>query len=112
VTGDVILRESGDLLRFATLDDAAREMEPIDVRNGEWTAWDVTGRVLEPTVERTRRGRGIFAITVEHVVLRPTDARDPEGLADTIHQWLLALGTDAPRPATLEQALAMWDRLG
>jgi hypothetical protein len=109
---DVVLREPGDLLRFATLDDAEREMEPVDVRNGEWTAWDVTGRVLEPAIEEVKRGRWIFATTVERVVLRPTEERDPEGLTEAIHVWLVALGIDAPRPAGLEQALATWDRHG
>jgi hypothetical protein len=53
----MILRELGDLVRFPTLDEAARHMEPVEVRHGEWTAWDVTGRVLSRRSEQTRRGR-------------------------------------------------------
>lgn len=109
---DIILRTPDDLVRVASLDDAAREMEPIDVRNGEWRAWDATGRVLEPVIEEARRGRWIFTATFEQVVLRPTDEWDPEGLIDAIHAWLTALGIDVPRPATVEEALVVWDRLG
>jgi hypothetical protein len=109
---DIVLREPGDLLRVATLDEAEREMEPIDVRNGEWALWDVTGRVLEPAIEEVKRGRRIFATTVERVVLRPTEERDPEGLTGAIYEWLVARGLEAQRPASLEEALTAWDRLG
>jgi hypothetical protein len=103
---DVILREPGDLLRFPTAEEAALEMEPIDVRNGEWTAWETTGRVLRPEIEHRDRGRGILRISVEHVVLHPTDAHDPEGLLDAIGAWLVACRIVAARPATLAEALA------
>jgi hypothetical protein len=109
---EVILREPGDLLRFATPEEAARYMEPVDVRHGEWTAWDATGRVLEPAVEEVRRGRGVFSVAVEQVVLHATEAQDPGGLTDAIHEWLLKRGLDAPPPANVEEALSAWRRLG
>lgn len=112
MTSDVILREPGDLLRFATIGEAAQYMEPIDVRNGEWTAWDATGRVLDIGVETARRGRGIFSTTFEQVTLCPTETRDPDGLTDAIYAWLVARGIDVPRPASLQQALTSWERLG
>lgn len=112
MVSDIILRTPDDLVRVAGLDEAGREMEPIDVRDGEWTAWDATGRVLEPVIEKAHRGRWIFAVDYEQVVLRPTDEWDPEGLISAIHEWLTALGIDVARPASVDEALAAWERLG
>jgi hypothetical protein len=81
-------------------------MEPLDVRNGEWAAWYATGRVLQPTIETVERGRGWLRTRVESVVLRPTDAQDPEGLLVAVREWLAALGAEAP--ASLDEALAAW----
>jgi hypothetical protein len=103
---DTFIRESGDLLRFSTVEDAADYMEPIDVRNGEWTAWDSAGQVLTPAVDTRERGRGLFRSTVEHVVLRPTGEHDPEGLLDAVREQLQVLGADAR--STLQEALAVW----
>jgi hypothetical protein len=103
---DVIISAPGDLLRFSTLEAAGPYMEPIDVRNGEWTAWYATGQVLQPTIEMVERGRGLFRVRYESVVLRPTDTQDPEGLLHAIQDWLAALGAEAP--ASLDEALAAW----
>ncbi|MCW3003552.1 MAG: hypothetical protein JWQ20_2850 [Conexibacter sp.] len=43
---EVIIRGSGDLMRFSSIEEAAQYMEPIDVRSGEWTAWDSAGQRL------------------------------------------------------------------
>jgi hypothetical protein len=102
----VILSSPGDLLLFSTLEAAGQYMEPIDVRNGEWTAWYATGQVLEPAIETVERGRGRLRIPVESVVLRPTDAHDPDGLLDAVRGWLAALGAEVP--ASLDEALATW----
>jgi hypothetical protein len=103
---EIIIRESGDVLRFSTVEDAAEYMEPIDVRNGEWTAWDSARQVLTPAVATRERGRGVFRTTAEQVVLRPTGDHDPEGLLDAVREQLQALGADAP--ASLHEALAVW----
>jgi len=39
----IILDENGDVSLFVTLEDAARYMEPIDVRNNEYVAYDSEG---------------------------------------------------------------------
>jgi hypothetical protein len=106
MAGDVILSSPGDLLFFSTLEAAGPYMEPIDVRNGEWTAWYATGQVLQPAIETVERGRGWLRISVESVVLRPTNTHDPEGLLKAVRDWLTALGAAAP--ASLDEALAAW----
>jgi hypothetical protein len=106
MAGDVIICAPGDLLLFSTLEEAGQYMEPIDVRDGEWTAWYATGQVLEPTIEMVERGRRWFRLRYESVVLRPTDTQDPEGLLRAVQDWLVVHGVEAP--ASLDEALAAW----
>ncbi|MCU1678634.1 MAG: hypothetical protein JWM93_3392 [Frankiales bacterium] len=106
---EVIIRGSGDLMRFSSIEEAAEYIEPIDVRNGEWTAWDSAGQRLAPAVESRERGRGWFRTTAEYVVLRPSGDRDPDGLLDAIRERLQVLGAAAP--ANLEEALEVWQHL-
>jgi hypothetical protein len=42
----IIVVESGDILFFTSLIIAERYLEPIDVRNNEYTAYDSEGRLL------------------------------------------------------------------
>lgn len=39
----------GDVTVFRSVDDAARFLEPVDVRNAEYEAYDARGRKLEAT---------------------------------------------------------------
>jgi hypothetical protein len=110
LSGDVIICAPGDLLRFSTLEEAGLQMEAIDVRDGEWTAWYATGQVLDPVIEKVQRGRGWFRYSVEIVVLRPADAHDPEGLLTAVRDWLGAHEVEAPE--SLDEALASWALLG
>jgi hypothetical protein len=84
----LVVNENGNLLFFASSDDAERYLEPIDVRNGEYVAYDAEGRVLFLRVE-TERVPGLFglgSVAVERVRV--------EEAADT-----------TPRPAELRAAL-------
>jgi hypothetical protein len=47
----IIIDENGSLDFFKSVDDAERYLEPIDVRNQEYIAYDSEGRRLELRVE-------------------------------------------------------------
>jgi len=43
----IVLDEHGDISLFPSVDAAARYLEPIDVRNGEYIAYDSAGFLLK-----------------------------------------------------------------
>lgn len=48
----VLAIDSGEVLRFETIEAIERELEPIDVENGEYAAWDRDGQPLRLAVQR------------------------------------------------------------
>jgi hypothetical protein len=48
----IIVEEDCDVSVYTTVHDAEIAMEPIDVRNGIYTAYDSQGRLLRPIVEK------------------------------------------------------------
>ncbi len=63
----VLAKDSGEVLRFVSVDDMQRGLERIDIENSEYDAWDRDGRPLnlavqEPvwlniTIEGSSKGR-------------------------------------------------------
>ena len=60
----VIVDEHGSAMVFESIDDAERYLEPIDIRNQEYVAYDSEGRLL-------RLIASDFQVTVEAVDLEP-----------------------------------------
>jgi hypothetical protein len=60
----IIVDEQGTATVFESIEDAERYLEPIDVKNGEYVAYDSEGRLLRlvPTSPR---------ITIENAELEP-----------------------------------------
>lgn len=56
----IIIDENGALTFFKSLTDAERYLEPIDVRNQEYIAYDSEGRRLELRVEEEEVGAGLL----------------------------------------------------
>ncbi len=71
----IIIDASGDLLVFASLGAAERELTPDDVRSGVYrTAYDRTGRQLRLEVRiRERRILGVFRDVQERVHIVPVE---------------------------------------
>lgn len=94
----IIIDEHGDLSLFATVEAAARKIEPIDVRHDEYVAYDSEGFVLklvptEPVV--TIAGRG------------SATARKAE-LAGSLRSFLERTGAAGlPARASLEELLSI-----
>jgi hypothetical protein len=71
----IIVRGDGDLMVFGSDVDAARRVEPIDVEDGVYRAWDSEGRILTFNVERRREPGLIGSRTVEAVTLDEAPGR-------------------------------------
>jgi len=45
-------KDCGDVLKFCSMDEIKRELEAIDITNGEYDAWDKDGLPLDLKVQR------------------------------------------------------------
>lgn len=74
----IVVYNWGDMLFFATVGDAERHLEAVDVQNGEYLAFDSDGHILEVlTVPQTDRvmirpvtSQSSFAPQLRYVLLQ------------------------------------------
>lgn len=66
----IIIDENGDISFFETVKDVELYLEPVDVINGEYVAYDSEGHILQLNVER-KVSSNIFSPS-EAVVLSPS----------------------------------------
>lgn len=76
----IIVVESGDILFFRSLSIAERYLEPVDVRNNEYVAYDSEGRLLR-------------LVLSEHTVKIELEEEEPTN-ADKLKEALLAFFTE------------------
>ena len=83
----IFVYEPDDLDIFATLSDAERKIEPIDVLNGGFAYYDAEGRVLSASVQSDASG-------VERTVIRECgDERfEKSQLREILLNFLIACG--------------------
>lgn len=82
----IIVDEHGDIEAYASLEEAALAMEPIDVSNGEYCIYDSTGDVLcAEFVSDTDPPR--IACAIPH-------RNDAAGLREKVIDWILRVGPD------------------
>jgi hypothetical protein len=95
LTPPIFVVTASEVLVFRGVDLAARYMEPIDIRNGEYeAAYDSAGRRLKPTVRQNERQ--FLSLLPEEVsslvvVDGPTQ---PLELAAALRKFLAGLGQD------------------
>ncbi|MGD9630853.1 MAG: hypothetical protein AB7V18_16570 [Pyrinomonadaceae bacterium] len=82
----LVISENGSLEFYCTLDYAQIDIEPIDVRNGEYVIYDASGRLLEPKIE-VERG-------IEVVRLVPTSEVREIELIETLISFFGGLDHD------------------
>ena len=90
----IILNENGDVSLFATLEDAARYMEPIDVRNNEYVAYDSEGYRLK------------LVPAAKNVMItgRIEDKPSPEALSRLLSSfWERAANDKVPKTGSLQE---------
>ena len=83
ITTPIIIDASGDLLVFASLEAAEREITPEDVRTGVYrAAYDRHGRQLRREIRtRERRILGVFRDVQERVHIVPVEHIPTQGEA-------------------------------
>lgn len=52
----VIVYENGDICLFASKEAAARALEPIDIKHGEYRIFDANGMLITPRVIKRKYG--------------------------------------------------------
>jgi hypothetical protein len=96
----IILDEHGDVMVFETVDHAQRAVEPIDVANGEYVAYDSAGRLLAVEVSPSD----------QQIVIREaeSEAKHSEKLRTTLMRFLLRAGvTDDIAGLTTDKLIAL-----
>jgi hypothetical protein len=85
------------------VDDAERYIEPVDVRNGEYRAYDATGAPLMIDVERDDSQRH----APERVLIGDVEAgrAAPDELAKSVSAFLSDTGAPLPPTADLREVL-------
>lgn len=98
----IIAYEHGDVLFFESVLDAERYLEPIDVANHVYTAYDSEGRLLRLDVKREKRFASIAIQDAEPV---PTHSAE---LKKHLCDFFTHVGADKDwlETASLEQLIA------
>lgn len=78
LSSSVIVLDGGEVDVFRTRDDACLKIEAIDVKNGEFRIFDISGNELEFFVTE-REEKGFFSGSVTHELVH---IRDPERKID------------------------------
>ena len=94
----IIVSEHGEVVVFESIETAARGLEPIDVRNGEYIAYDSEGFLLTLVASEPR-------ITISGRLDQP--AR-PEELRQALVDFIESVdnGTEQTKPSSLVHLLA------
>jgi|CXWL01.1.fsa_nt_gi hypothetical protein len=109
----IIISENGSLIFFRSLAEAERYLEPIDVRNQEYVAYDSEGRRLDLRVEKEVFAIGLLRlrqIARERVRIDQAqeDSAHPEELKNILQDILKKIGIspDWLHSATLQDLVA------
>jgi hypothetical protein len=84
----VIVSENGDLMIFKSVEQAQAALEPIDVKNGEYVAYDSEGFLLAFEIVRFKKNN-IFRANheVEAVELKKSTKHCPKQLSELLIQF-------------------------
>ena len=93
----IIVYEHGDILVFPDEASVCDYLEPIDVTNNEYVAYDSSGNIIELAVQRkTTRSRFVGTSTVDVVVIEGMTGRNSAAeLESRIRRFLAAAGFHA-----------------
>jgi hypothetical protein len=108
----ILLDEGGDLALFSSVERLEQYLEPIDVENGEYQAYDSTGRILRLRV-RTRFVPfllGLFRAKRKEVYVEASgsETRGADEMRSIVERALRSRGLDAGhlRTASREELVA------
>lgn len=94
VVPPIVVTDGNDVALFGSIEEAEIALEPIDVRNNEYTIYDSEGRLLAPIVVVERMPLvpflgGRLTVPVERVRIQPADTEPKH--ADALRQSFLSL---------------------
>ena len=112
IKAPIVVDNFGDLLIFSSIADAQRYLEPIDVRDKEYLAYDSEGRLLklDVAIEKSDlRKIPTLADGGEQIVLRPAEAEPLHAaeLQGKLIQYFAQVGEAGEwlRSATLDELI-------
>jgi hypothetical protein len=88
----IIIDENGDITVYSTAQEAERAMEAIDVRNGEYKAYDADAFCLDLAVVDDRMS--IFGTESVRLRYLPDALARPAELQQALARFLVAIGHD------------------
>jgi hypothetical protein len=88
----VLAKDCGKVFRFNSVEETQRQLEEIDVENGEYAAWDRTGTPLEMSVHKP------VWLHIKPETLKPHQSQ----LRDVLMQYAAALGVEVKIEGTSE----------
>jgi len=88
----VLAKDCGEVSRFNSVEEMQRQLEEIDVENGEYAAWDRTGTPLKLSVQKP------VWLRIEPEALKPEQSQ----LRDALMQYAAALGVAVKIEGTSE----------
>jgi hypothetical protein len=97
----IIIDNHGDLLVFESVEEAQGYLEPMDVKNLEYEAFDSEGRLLNVKVIESHEGwkaSKLFGYTSEQVVLESVESlpQHVDELRKKLISFLVTLGGSLP----------------
>jgi len=103
----IIVRESSDLYFFETVESAELGLEPIDVLNGEYEAYDAEGRLLNLEVREEEQsmlfGLSKGPVEVTRIFCREEEPSHQKKLYNLL--WEFLEGWREPIPLSSEDTL-------
>jgi len=89
----IIVSEHGDISLYDSIDKLERDLEPIDVKNGEFEVFDAEGKrlTLGTAIKSTSGLFGIGKINIEmtRVDLKSDGSLDEESLVNLLKNYLV-----------------------
>lgn len=99
----IIIDEHGDISIFLSVAEACDYLEPIDVKNNEYSAYDSEGRCLKLGIA-SEPTKGLFGrpSNKEKIQFNPSSVTDSSGLSLKLRLFLEKIGN----PVSVETTLA------
>lgn len=90
----IIVNENGDLSVFQTREAVCDYLEPLDVKNGEYEAYDSSGYLLKLSVDCiSHKLLGLIEVSTEVVVFEGVEGIfKPTELKNIVERYLIKVG--------------------
>ncbi|QMU61548.1 MAG: hypothetical protein GKR92_07500 [Gammaproteobacteria bacterium] len=104
----IILNENSDLLLFSSEEELTSYIEPIDVKNNEYVAYDANGKLLSLLVEAQEYKGRLFGKKTREIVKisSSSNIQKPSELKSSIEEYLINVNVlDKSEALTLSELI-------